>query len=85
MTIEIGHNSVPGADAATVKSFADRIFALEDEKDNIVEDIRSVYLEAKGKYIDTKALRATIKRLREDAGKRAAREAAIDAIMAMLS
>jgi uncharacterized protein (UPF0335 family) len=85
MTIEIGHNSVPGTDAATVQGFVDRINTLEDEKANLVEDIRSVYGEAKEKQIDVRALRTAIKRLREDAAKRDAREAAIDAIMAMLS
>lgn len=80
MTIEIGHNS----DGEVLKSFVDRINKLHDEKDDLVEDVRSVYAEAKEKEIDVKALRAVVKRMREDAEKRAEREAAIDAMLIKL-
>ena len=88
MTIEIGHNSLHDLrDAPMIKSFVDRIATLEGEKAALAEDIRSVYGEAKEKQLDVKALRVVVKRAREDADKRAAREAheaAIDALMAML-
>ncbi len=81
MTVAIiGHNSIDQA----LKSFVDRIEALEAEKKNTAEDIRSVYAEAKDKEIDVKALRAVIKLRREDAEVRAAREAAVDALMIKL-
>lgn len=77
---DIGHNS----DGAALQGFVDRINKLSDEKANLVEDLRSVYAEAKEKDIDVKALRAVIKRMREDAAKRAEREAAIDAMLSKL-
>jgi len=80
VTIEIGHNS----DGEMLKSFVDRINHLEDEKQDLVEDIRSVYAEAKEKEIDVRALRAVVKRMREDADKRAEREAAIEAMLSKL-
>ena len=80
MTIDIGHNS----DGEVLKGFVVRINTLEDEKRDLVEDIRSVYGEAKEKEIDVKALRAVVKRMREDADKRAEREAAIEAMLSKL-
>lgn len=74
---DIGHNS----DGEVLKNFVDRIEKLEEEKRNTAEDIRSVYTEAKEKEVDVKALRAVIKWRREDAEKRAEREAAIDAML----
>jgi uncharacterized protein (UPF0335 family) len=74
---DIGHNSIDPA----LKGFVDRIETLEEEKRNTAEDIRSVYGEAKDKEISVRALRAVIKLRREDAAKRAAREAEIDEIM----
>lgn len=74
---DIGHNS----DGETLKGFIDRIEKLEEEKRNRAEDIRSVYTEAKEKEVDVKALRAVIRWRREDAEKRAEREAAIDAML----
>lgn len=73
----IGHNSVDPA----LKSFVERIEKLEEEKRQTAEDVRSVYGEAKDKDIDVRALRAVIRMRREDAEKRAAREAAIDDIL----
>lgn len=77
MTVSIGHNSVD----PTLKGFVERIERLEEEKKLTAEDIRSIYGEAKDKDIDVRALRAVIKYRREDAEKRAAREAAIDELM----
>lgn len=76
----IGHNSID----PVLKSFVERIETLEEEKRNTLEDIKSVYGEAKGKEIDAKALRAVIRMRREDPSVRAAREAAIDEIMLKL-
>lgn len=76
----IGHNSAPVSDEA-LKSLIERIDRLETEKKTTADDIRDVYAEAKAVGIDPKALRIVIRMRREDADKRAAREAAIDAIM----
>lgn len=77
MSVAIGHNSVDQA----LKSFVDRIERLEGEKKNLAEDIRGLYGEAKLRGTDVRALRAVIKYRREDAEKRAAREAAVDELM----
>lgn len=77
IVVSIGHNS----DDFYIKQFVDRIETLEEEKRNTAEDIRSVYAEVKEADISVRALRAVIKLRREDAAKRAAREAEIDELM----
>ena len=74
---DIGHNSIDAA----LKGFVDRVENLAKEKDSYADDIRSVYVEAKEHGIDVRALRAVIKLRREDAAKRAAREAEIEELM----
>ena len=54
-----------------LKSLADRINRLMDERDAIGADIRDIYTEAKGVGYIPKALRKVIARLRMDPAKRA--------------
>jgi len=44
-----------------LKSFVERIERLEQEKKDLLEDIRSIYLEAKGQGYDPRAMRQVIK------------------------
>jgi uncharacterized protein (UPF0335 family) len=57
---EIGHNSGDAVDGEALKSIAERIERLEEEKKTIVDDIKEVYAEAKGNGYDTKILRKVL-------------------------
>jgi uncharacterized protein (UPF0335 family) len=46
---------------AEIRAFVERIARLEDEKKELADDIKSVFEEAKGKGLNVKALRATVK------------------------
>jgi uncharacterized protein (UPF0335 family) len=67
----IGHNSnVGGIAAERLRSFVDRIERLEDEKKGLQEDIKDIFLEAKGTGFDVKIIRAIIKIRKQDEQKR---------------
>jgi uncharacterized protein (UPF0335 family) len=72
MTAGIGHNTSGGA---SIKSLIDRIENLEQSKAEVAEMIREVYAEAKSNGLDTKALRAIVKRRAQDPDKLKAHEA----------
>ena len=49
-----------GVAAERLRSFVERIERLEEDKAGIANDIKDVYLEAKGEGFDTKVLRKVI-------------------------
>lgn len=61
-----------------LQSIVERIENLETVKREAAEDIREIYAEAKGDGYDPAALRQIIKERREDARKRAEREAIVE-------
>ena len=61
-----------------LRLFIERIERLEEEKKGIADDIRDVYLEAKGNGYDGKTMRAIIKERKLDAHERAEMEALLD-------
>lgn len=63
----IGHNSLDGK---SLGSFIERVEALEAEKKDLAEDIKTVYLEAKVKGLDPKIMRKIVKMRAMDAEKR---------------
>ncbi|MBX9618289.1 DUF2312 domain-containing protein [Candidatus Raskinella chloraquaticus] len=69
---------------AQIKAIVERIERLEEEKKALADDIRDVYLEAKGNGYDTKVLRKVISLRRQDAEKRAEEEAVLDTYLAAL-
>ena len=77
-------NDQPLSDAAAgfakeqLKSFIERIERLEEEKQTIADDIKDVFLEAKGTGFDVTALREILKIRKQDADQRAEREAIVD-------
>lgn len=78
-----GHNSKN----VELKSYLDRVVALETEKKTIGDDIRDVKAEAKEHGIDPRALAVMVKREMEDAEKKAKRlalEETVDAYAAAL-
>jgi uncharacterized protein (UPF0335 family) len=76
---QAGHNS-----NGQLKAILARINRLEDEKKQTSDDIRDVYLEAKGNGFNPKALRVIVRKQRADAKKAAELAADVDAYMAAL-
>lgn len=59
----VGHNSGDGGDAVSgdqLRTIAERIERLEEEKKTIADDIKEVWAEAKGNGYDTKVLRKVL-------------------------
>ena len=56
--------------AGRLKSIIERIENLEEEKKNIAEDIRDIYLEAKSDGYDVKVLRKLVALRKKDPDKR---------------
>jgi uncharacterized protein (UPF0335 family) len=67
-----------------LKSVLARINRLEDEKKQTADDIRDVYLEAKGNGFNPAALRVIVRKQRQDAKKAAELQADVDAYMTAL-
>ncbi len=61
-----------------LKTIAERINRLEEEKKTIADDIKEVYAEAKGHGYDTKILRKAIKLAQRDQNEVAEEEAILD-------
>jgi len=77
-----GHNS--GAIPDGTKGLVARIERLEDEKAGIASDIKDIYAEAKSNGHDVKALRAVIRRRKQDAKKLEEFEVLVSAYEAFL-
>lgn len=71
----IGHNGVP---AAQLKSLIERIERLEQEKADIAESIREVFVEAKNVGFDPKAMRAVLRERKMSAEDRRMQEELLD-------
>jgi uncharacterized protein (UPF0335 family) len=76
---ETGHNS-----NGQLKSIAERINRLEDDKKAISDDIRDIYAEAKGNGFNPKAIRVVVRQQRADPKAAAELQADVDAYMAAL-
>lgn len=61
-----------------LKQYVDRIEKLENEKTEIMDDIKQVFDEAKANGFDTKAMKQVIKLKRFDRDKLAEQEAILD-------
>lgn len=70
---------------AKLKSIAERIERLMDERDGIQADIRDIYTEAKGQGYVPKVLRKAITRKRMDPSKRDEEDAILDLYEGALS
>ncbi|MGF1561747.1 MAG: DUF2312 domain-containing protein [Geminicoccaceae bacterium] len=54
-------SDVGGVSADQLRSFVERIERLEDEKQEVQEQIKDVYAEAKGEGFDVKIMRSVIR------------------------
>lgn len=61
-----------------LRQYVDRIERLEDEKTELMGQVKEVYAEAKALGFDTKALRAVIRLRKLDARERAEAEMVLD-------
>jgi uncharacterized protein (UPF0335 family) len=61
-----------------LKSIIDRVERLEVEKTEIAEQIKEVYLEAKGNGFDVKILRKVVRLRKTDRAKRQEEDAILD-------
>jgi uncharacterized protein (UPF0335 family) len=67
-----------------LQSIVERIEKLEEEKAAIANDIKEVYLEAKGNGFDAKVLKQVIALRKKDADKRAQEQAILATYMSAL-
>jgi uncharacterized protein (UPF0335 family) len=67
----IGHNTnVGGIAAERLKSFVERIERLQEEQKGLQDDIKDIFLEAKGTGFDVKILREILKIRKQDEQER---------------
>ncbi|MGZ8308771.1 MAG: DUF2312 domain-containing protein [Rhodoplanes sp.] len=74
-------DAAPNAIANQLKAVVERIERLEEEKKAIADDIRDVYVEAKGNGYDVKALRTIIRLRKQDKTERQEHEAILETYM----
>ncbi|MCG6204172.1 DUF2312 domain-containing protein [Rhodopseudomonas sp. HC1] len=67
-----------------LKSIVERVERLEEDKKGIADDIRDVYVEAKGNGYDVKALRTIVRLRKQDANERAEQETILETYMQAL-
>lgn len=73
----VGHNS-GGIASAQLKSIVERVERLEDEKAQLSDDVKEVYVEAKSNGFDVKTLRKLVRLRKQDASKREEEAALLD-------
>jgi len=76
--------STEEVDSSLLKSFVERIERLDEERVGLVEDIKSVYDEAKATGFDTKILRKVIAIKSMDKDKREEFETLLDLYLSAL-
>ncbi len=67
-----------------LKTIIERIERLEEDKAAVMEDLKQVYLEAKGEGFDTKILRKVVRLRKQDKAKRQEEEAILDLYLSAL-
>jgi uncharacterized protein (UPF0335 family) len=67
-----------------LKSIIERIERLEQEKSEIAEQIKEVFLEARGNGFDVKILRKVVRIRKQDRAKRLEEEAILDLYLAAM-
>ncbi len=65
-------------DRDLLKSFIERVQALEEEKASLSQDVRDILVEAKGKGLDPKTITAVVRLLKQEKDERESRLAKIE-------
>lgn len=73
----IGHNSDKGISAQRLKSFIERAERLNVDRENVANDLKELFSEAKSGGFDTRAIREVIKLRKLDKADRQEREAIV--------
>jgi uncharacterized protein (UPF0335 family) len=73
-SIEVLNGSAQGQ----LKSVIERIERLEEDKKSVMEDLKSVYAEAKGNGFDTKIIRKIVRLRKQDTAQRQEEDALLD-------
>ena len=73
-----------GVDGARLRSYIERIERLEEEKKSIADDIREVYLIAKGTGFDPKIMKKVVALRRMDRAKRIEEEEILELYLSAL-
>jgi uncharacterized protein (UPF0335 family) len=83
---ELGHNSAAAENvaAAELRAFIERVERLYEENKSILDDIRDVYGEAKGRGYDVKAIKTIVKLRRKDVNERLEEETILQTYMSAL-
>ena len=68
--IEDDTSDVGGVAGKRLKSFLDRVERLEEEKKGLADDIKDIYVEAKGVGFDVKTMRKILKLRKMEVEKR---------------
>lgn len=82
-SVELGNGASTVA-ADRLRSFIERVENLEEEKTNIMNDIKEVFAEAKGEGYDVKILRTIIRLRKMDRAERQEQEALLDLYLSAL-
>ena len=80
-TPQPGHNLIS---KDQIKAIIERIENLEGEKKTITDDIRDVYVEAKGNGYDVKSLRTIVRMRKQDVNERQEQETILETYMQAL-
>jgi uncharacterized protein (UPF0335 family) len=79
MAGEDAHSDVLNQDAqGRLRTIVERIERLEQEKSEVMEQIKEVFAEAKGAGFDVKILRKVVRLRKQDRAKRQEEEAILD-------
>lgn len=83
---EIGHNSEPVEKFAKeqLRAIIERVERMEEEKKVIADDIKEIYVEAKGNGFDVKALRTIVRMRKMDANDRQEAETILETYLQAL-
>lgn len=78
---ETGEDAAQTVASAELRQLIERIERLEEEKSALVQDIREIFCEAKGRGYDTKAMRTIIKLRKKDPNERQEEESLVELYM----
>lgn len=82
--MDIETSSINEATGQRLRSFVERIERLEEEKKEVADQIKEVFAELKGEGFDASAIRAILKRRKQDPDDIAEQEAIIDLYMSAI-
>jgi uncharacterized protein (UPF0335 family) len=85
MSGEDTHSEVLNQDAqGRLRTIIERVERLEQEKSEVMEQIKEIFAEAKGGGFDTKIIRKVVRIRKQDRAKRQEEEAILDLYLAAI-